>query len=171
MRWWFVFRCVYVEIMTLGIHHRLKQSNYGKVDLVMIILRFGLVSHLLLNLISNIDTIEGGLYNIVVNASLFSDPTNAQLDYEEHLRWLEEKLKEYPFKGFEANAIEGSPVHVLLFQHQPWFLEKPDDADDYFTIPKVRRQPVLELLREAKVRAVLAGHYHRNAYGTDGDLT
>ena len=157
--------------MTLGIHHRLKQSNYGKVDLVMIILRFGLVSHLLLNLISNIDTIEGGLYNIVVNASLFSDPTNAQLDYEEHLRWLEEKLKEYPFKGFEANAIEGSPVHVLLFQHQPWFLEKPDDADDYFTIPKVRRQPVLELLREAKVRAVLAGHYHRNAYGTDGDLT
>ena len=55
--------------------------------------------------------------------------------------------------------------HILMFQHHPLFLAKEDEPDQYFNIPLERRTPLLDQLKEADVRAVFAGHYHRNAYG------
>jgi len=112
----------------------------------------------------------GGVCNVVVNANLFSDPSSAWEDYKEHLKWLEHTLKENAFKGPGANAVDGSPAHLLMFQHQSWFLEHHDEEDGYFTIPRERRDHVMDLLQEAKVRAVFAGHYHRNAYGRHGTM-
>jgi UDP-2,3-diacylglucosamine pyrophosphatase LpxH len=60
--------------------------------------------------------------------------------------------------------------HLFVFQHQPWFLEEPDEEDQYFNIPKERRTPMLEEMAKADVRAVFAGHYHRNSYGTMGTM-
>jgi len=39
-----------------------------------------------------------------------------------------------------------------VFQHQPWFLEEPDEEDQYFNIPKERRMPMLEEMVKAGVR-------------------
>jgi serine/threonine-protein phosphatase CPPED1 len=59
----------------------------------------------------------------------------------------------------------------VVFQHIPYFIHNPDEADDYFNILKPARRRYLDLLEKAGVRYVFAGHYHRNAIGTDGPLT
>lgn len=103
----------------------------------------------------------GGVRCLVLNSSLYSDPTGAPNAYAEQDRWIRGELS-------AARAVD--PVHLLVFQHHPWFLERPDEPDQYFNIPSARRMPMLQALRDAGVRAVLAGHYHRNAYGRDGAM-
>lgn len=103
----------------------------------------------------------GGTYGIVLNSSLYSDPTGAPEEQARQEAWFAAELE---------RAKSSGAKHIFVFQHHPWFLAKPDDADQYFTIPQVRRAPALALMRKAGVRAVFAGHYHRNAYGKDGEM-
>lgn len=103
----------------------------------------------------------GGVCNLVLNSSLYSDPTGAPAEQEKQDAWLRATLE---------TARRDNPRHMLLFQHHSWFLERPDEPDQYFNIPRVRRDPALALLRQAGVRAVFAGHYHRNAWGKDGNM-
>jgi hypothetical protein len=60
--------------------------------------------------------------------------------------------------------------HTIVFQHIPFFLADPGEEDQYFNIPRETRQRYLAILHEYGVRQVFAGHYHRNAWGLDGDL-
>jgi len=76
-------------------------------------------------------------------------------------RWLRAELE---------RAKAAGAAHIVIFQHHPWFLEKPDEADQYFNIPLARRAPHLALFREFGVRYLFSGHYHRNAEGHDGDI-
>ena len=103
----------------------------------------------------------GGVCGLALNSNLYWDPTGAPGEQARQEAWLARALQV---------AREAGAKQILVFQHHPWFLTKPDDLDDYFTIPRVRREPALALMRRAGVRAVFAGHYHRNAYGRDGDL-
>jgi len=103
----------------------------------------------------------GGVCNLVLNSSLYADPGAAAAEQERQQAWFAESL---------TAARRANPQHILVFQHHPWFLSRPDDPDQYFTIPRVRRDPALALMRAAEVRAVFAGHYHRNAYGRDGEM-
>jgi len=41
--------------------------------------------------------------------------------------------------------------HIIIFQHIPWFITAPNDADQYFTIPLTRRIPMLQLFRKYNV--------------------
>lgn len=103
----------------------------------------------------------GGTYGIVLNSSLYYDPSGAPEEQERQHAWFQQELERAQASGAK---------HLFVFQHHPWFLAKPDEPDQYFNIPTARRAPVLELLRKAKVRAVFAGHYHRCAYGRDGEM-
>ncbi|MDZ4802596.1 MAG: metallophosphoesterase [Bryobacteraceae bacterium] len=104
---------------------------------------------------------EGAVYGIVLNSSLIHSPGKAQAEYEKQDDWLRAEL-------MKARA-SGAP-HVVVFQHHPWFLERGDEADQYFNIPLVRRRPLIELFRDAGVRWLFSGHYHRNAVGRDGEI-
>jgi len=108
----------------------------------------------------------GGVFSVVINANLYSDPSNAQDLYDEQLEWLEKELQE----NRKQKNKEGSPVHLFMFQHQPWFLTEPEEEDEYFNIPMVRRLPALQMLEKYHFDAVFAGHYHRNSYGKMGDM-
>jgi hypothetical protein len=57
-----------------------------------------------------------------------------------------------------------------VFQHHSWFLENATEPTQYFNIPLQQRKRYLDMLKSAGVRYVFAGHYHRNAFGTDGEL-
>lgn len=103
----------------------------------------------------------GGVCNIVLNSSVLKDPTGAPAVLAAQQTWLEQQLK-------DANAAKAK--HILLFQHHPLFLAKEDEANQYFNIPLERRTPLLNQLKQANVRAVFAGHYHRNAYGRAGTM-
>ncbi|HKD05221.1 MAG TPA: metallophosphoesterase [Bryobacteraceae bacterium] len=103
---------------------------------------------------------EGSLYGIVLNSSLFKAPGLVPDEAAKQERWLESELT----KAKAAHDL------VVIFQHIPFFLEKPDEPDQYFNIPIETRRRLLALLRRYGVRYVFAGHYHRNSYGRDGDL-
>jgi serine/threonine-protein phosphatase CPPED1 len=103
----------------------------------------------------------GGVCNVVLNSSVLKDPTGAPEVLDAQQKWLDQQL---------AAAREAQAKHIFLFQHHPLFLTKEDEPDQYFNIPLVRRTPLLEQLKQADVRAVFAGHYHRNAYGRAGAM-
>lgn len=75
-----------------------------------------------------------------------------------------------------------SPVHTIVFQHHPWFLHRPDEQDMFFmsdcpgeqvsamNFPLSIRRPALNMLKQHGVRAVFAGHLHRNSHGWDEGL-
>jgi len=104
----------------------------------------------------------GGVRGLVLNSSLIKDPSGSPEAFAEQERWLVAQLE-------EANDLDAQ--HVFVFQHHPLFLKQPDEEDEYFNIPRDRRMPVLEVLQDAGVRAVFAGHYHRNSYAKDGELS
>lgn len=104
---------------------------------------------------------EGTVYGIVLNSSLIHSPQNAPGELEKQDAWVKAELQKAKASG---------AAHVLVFQHHPFFLEKGDEADQYFNIPTVRRKPLMELFHQAGVRYIFAGHYHRNSLGRDGDV-
>jgi 3',5'-cyclic AMP phosphodiesterase CpdA len=103
----------------------------------------------------------GGAKCLVINSTLYSDPSKSPKAQESQEEWFARHL---------ADARKESPRHLFVFQHHSWFLKGPEDRDGYFTIPQVRRKPALALMKEAGVRAVFAGRYHGNASGRDGEL-
>jgi serine/threonine-protein phosphatase CPPED1 len=104
---------------------------------------------------------EGSIYGIVLNSSLIHSPQNAPEAYEKQQKWLTGEL---------GKAKDSGALHVVIFQHHPFFLERGDEADQYFNIPLVRRKPLLDSFRKAGVKYLFAGHYHRNALGRDGEM-
>jgi len=103
----------------------------------------------------------GGVCNVVLNSSVLKDPTGAPEVLVAQQKWLEQQLHV---------AKAGKARHILLFQHHPLFLTDENEPDQYFNIPLTRRTPLLDQLKRADVRAVFAGHYHRNAYGRAGAM-
>ncbi len=99
------------------------------------------------------------LLGIVLNSSLIHTPTAAPLEAAEQEAWLRTQLDA---------ARRDAPRHIVVFQHHPWFLTSAGETDDYFNIPLARRTPLLALLRDAGVKTLVSGHYHRNAGAIDG---
>jgi predicted phosphodiesterase len=103
----------------------------------------------------------GGVCNVVLNSSVLKDPSGAPEILDAQHEWLDLQL---------AAARKAEAKHIFVFQHHPLFLTQPDEADQYFNIPLVRRAPLVKKLQQADVRAVFAGHYHRNSHGQAGAM-
>lgn len=103
----------------------------------------------------------GGVCNVVLNSSVLKDPSGAPEVLAAQQTWLDQQLRD---------ATLAKAKHIFVFQHHPLFLEQVDESDQYFNIPLERRTPLLDQLKQADVRAVFAGHYHRNAYGRAGTM-
>ncbi len=103
----------------------------------------------------------GGVCNIVLNSSVLKDPGGAPEVLAAQQEWLAQQL---------SDAKTAKAKHILLFQHHPLFLANADEPDQYFNIPLERRTPMVDQLKLADVRAVFAGHYHRNAHGRAGAM-
>src|SRR5262245_2197375 len=101
------------------------------------------------------------LTGIVLDSTLIHTPDQAQDEAPAQESWLRAEL---------AKAKASGPRHIVVFQHHPWFLAKADEPDQYFNIPLARRTPLLALFREAGVRLLVSGHYHRNAVATDAGV-
>jgi 3',5'-cyclic AMP phosphodiesterase CpdA len=104
---------------------------------------------------------SGDLEAFVLDGSLISAPEHAQAEADRQEAWLKKELAKPRGDGVRFRVV---------FQHQSWFLENPDEPDQYFNIPKVARRRYLKLFQDSGVTYVFAGHYHRNALGRDGSL-
>jgi serine/threonine-protein phosphatase CPPED1 len=98
---------------------------------------------------------QGDFEGIVLDSSLIQHPVNAPEEAAKQQQWLEGEL---------ARAKKDSR-QIVIFQHIPWFLADPEEADQYFNIPREERAKYLDLFTHFGIQHVFAGHYHRNAYG------
>jgi 3',5'-cyclic AMP phosphodiesterase CpdA len=103
-----------------------------------------------------------GILGVVLDSSLIQAPQNDPQAAEQQEAWLKRTL---------ATAKSDSARQVVVFQHIPYFVKTPDEADNYFNMPGPARRKYLDLLKDGGVRYVFAGHLHKNAIGTDGPLT
>lgn len=104
---------------------------------------------------------QGDLYGIVLDSTLIHSPQNVMDEYQRQQEWLRGEL--------QAARASGAR-HIVVFEHHPPFLEKRDEPDQYFNLPRERREPLLRELQEAGVKLVVSGHLHRAAEGNDGGM-
>lgn len=104
----------------------------------------------------------GDMLGIVLDSNLIRSPEQDAADAQQQEAWLQKTL---------AEAKTHPEQQIVVFQHIPYFLQSAAEADQYFNITEPARRKYLDLLEQAGVRYVFAGHYHRNAGGSDGPLT
>ena len=104
---------------------------------------------------------RGRFAGVVLNSSLIAAPEGAPDEAAAQSRWLTDALAQLRRVGHDP---------VVVFQHHSWFLQTADEPDDYFNIPRARREDYLARFRAVGVRWLFAGHYHRNALGHDGPI-
>ncbi|XP_077481221.1 serine/threonine-protein phosphatase CPPED1 isoform X2 [Stigmatopora argus] len=99
----------------------------------------------------------GGVLFLVLNSQLYFDSSACPQLREAQESWLDTQLSK-------------KPKHVVVFQHIPLYISKPDEEDDYFNLQREVRQKLIHRFKEAGVTAVFSGHYHRNAGGLHDGL-
>ena len=104
---------------------------------------------------------SGSLTGVVLNSSLIHSPAKAADLADEQRTWLLAELTRLKASGAR---------HLVVFQHHPWFLKADDEPDQYFNIPLARRSSYLDMFKQAGVRALISGHYHRNAIAKAGSI-
>jgi len=70
----------------------------------------------------------------VLNSQYYKNGSDVDKFVAQQDEWLNEILRKY--KG----------ERIIVFQHIPWFLSKPDEEDSYFNIKKPLRHEMLEKL-------------------------
>jgi 3',5'-cyclic AMP phosphodiesterase CpdA len=100
------------------------------------------------------------ILGIVLDSNLIRSPDHVPDEAAKQEEWLRTEL---------SHATTGQ--EIVVFQHIPYFLKDADEKDGYFDIPLAARTKYLDLLIAHHVPLVFAGHYHRNAGGSDGALT
>jgi 3',5'-cyclic AMP phosphodiesterase CpdA len=105
---------------------------------------------------------EGELFGIVLDSNLIRSPEGDPEAAKQQEEWLDKTL---------ASAKSNPKQQIVIFQHIPYFVKNSSEADGYFNIPPPARRKYLDLLEQAGVKYVFAGHTHKSAIGTDGPLT
>lgn len=78
----------------------------------------------------------------MLNSQLYFDSSKCpELKRAQDL-WLEEQL---------AAAEKHRCKHIIVFQHIPLFLRKPDEDHDYFNLEKSVRQEIMEKFHKAGI--------------------
>ncbi len=102
-----------------------------------------------------------GIRCVVLNSNISRDPSQVPHEWERQREFAEDAVGE---------ARRQAADHILVFMHHPLFLRRPDEEDSWVVVPRQRRRVLLEVFHRHRVSAIFAGHWHRNAYGRDGDL-
>jgi 3',5'-cyclic AMP phosphodiesterase CpdA len=103
----------------------------------------------------------GDITGIVIDSSLLKAPQKVSEEAAKMETWLQAEL---------AKARQSGAKNIIVFQHIPFFLKEPGEPDQYFNIPMETRKKYLKLMHDYGVKAIFAGHYHRNEFGKDGDM-
>jgi 3',5'-cyclic AMP phosphodiesterase CpdA len=104
----------------------------------------------------------GEIFGVVLDSNLIRSPEGDPEAARQQEEWLERTL---------ASAKSKSNQQIVVFQHIPYFVQNPDEADGYFNIPQPARRRYLDMLEKAGVKYVFAGHTHKSSIGMDGLLT
>jgi len=103
---------------------------------------------------------EENCYFIVLNSSICYDPGSVPDEWDNLISFLEKELQ---------IAASVQKRHKIIFMHHPLYLNDPNEGDNYFVIPSMRRAKIIDLITEYDVSAVFTGHLHRNNYRKIGN--
>lgn len=84
----------------------------------------------------------GGVFFLVLNSQLYFDSSKCPELKQAQDAWLSEQL---------AIAEQQKCRHIIVFQHIPLFLRKPDEDHDYFNLEKSVRQELMEKFHKAGI--------------------
>ena len=98
---------------------------------------------------------------IAISSTVIFDPSQTQDELDAQMEFIEAELKA---------SVERGVANRIIFTHHPLFIESPDEEDAPTNLPLARRKSLLELFHKYDVKAVFAGHLHRNNYASDGDM-
>ncbi len=104
---------------------------------------------------------HGDFVGVVLNSSVIHSPQKSATQLGEQEGWLKAELD---------RVRAETPRHIVVFQHHPWCLAAADEADQYFNIPRERRDRYFALFRDNGVKYLFCGHYHRNAVAKLKDM-
>lgn len=104
---------------------------------------------------------HGGCRFIVLNSTIIHRPARVADETRRQRTWLEAELRA---------ARRDRPAHIIVFQHHPWFDHDPSEEDSYHNLPRDGRLAYLDMLADAGVTAVFAGHRHLNIEGRYRDM-
>ncbi|KAJ6220418.1 hypothetical protein RDWZM_006230 [Blomia tropicalis] len=105
-----------------------------------------------------------GVMFMVINVQYYKDSTKTQQLAKEHDYWIDCQLK-------DIRNEKNNYKHVIVFQHIPWFTHHIDEPDDsIFNIAMEERKRMIKKFSSNGIRAIFAGHYHRNSCGRYEDL-
>ena len=97
----------------------------------------------------------GGVKGIVINSSSLNRPGRFRRHLRQQTRWLRRELK---------SAVRERPAHLFVFQHHPWYVRRPEEPDNFFSMRRELRRPWLRALQRAGARVVFSGHFHHNLF-------
>lgn len=101
------------------------------------------------------------MVGFVLDGNLLKAPQHVPEEAAKQEQWLKAELEKAKREGVK---------NLVVFLHQPLFLESTTEPEQYFNIPVETRRRYLALFHEYGIEHVYAGHYHRNAYARDGSL-
>lgn len=95
-------------------------------------------------------TVKNCLF-VALNSWYLKEPEQNLSEAEKQQQFLENTLQ-------ENNSCR---VKIILVHH-PLYLEKPDEKEEYFTLPVEQRKWLLDVAFSHQVKLILTGHFHRN---------
>jgi 3',5'-cyclic AMP phosphodiesterase CpdA len=101
------------------------------------------------------------MLGIVLNSVYLHSPQNVPVQAQEQEKWLLKTLEEARINHYK---------NIIVFLHHPFFLNLKDEADEYFNIPRVTRKKYMDIFKANGIKYIFAGHYHRSAFGKDGNI-
>jgi serine/threonine-protein phosphatase CPPED1 len=104
---------------------------------------------------------SGDIAAIVLNSGLEKGADKVADEAAKMEKWFSAQLERFKLAGAKQ---------IVVFQHVPFFIKDPAEADNYDNIPKPVRERYLHLLHEYGVEHVFCGHLHYNLTAHDGDL-
>jgi 3',5'-cyclic AMP phosphodiesterase CpdA len=94
---------------------------------------------------------EGSLYGIVIDSTLMKHPLPSSEEASKQNAWLKAEL---------AKAKSSGAVHIMIFQHHPWYIWYAEEDNHYYNMPTESRKEFLQIFKEAGVSHIFSGHYH-----------
>jgi len=103
----------------------------------------------------------GDIAGFVLNSNLEKSTKNVPEEAAKMESWFRAEL---------AKATQSGAKQLIVFQHIPFFMKTPDEAEVYDNVTPEARARYLKLLHDNNVQHIFTGHYHHEAEARDGAL-
>jgi len=93
------------------------------------------------------------VFFVGLNSELWKRPDDYGTEPDDQLTWLQNEIG-----GGAASSYD----EIFVFMHYPPFRDDESEPEAWYNIPPAERPPIMNILREAEISALLVGHVHES---------